>query len=52
MKNKPCPFCGKELQQENRWNPYARKNCGDLPFTTFYKHPFNGCLLSLDGVAR
>ena len=25
MKNKPCPFCGADLVQENRLNPLAKK---------------------------
>lgn len=28
MKNKPCPFCGADLVQENRLNPLAKKICG------------------------
>ena len=46
MKLKPCPFCDAQLKQENRLNPDAKKNCGDLPFITFYVHPSNGCILS------
>ena len=42
---KPCPFCGAKLRQENRLNPDAKKNCGDLPFITYYVHPNNECFL-------
>ena len=44
MKNKPCPFCGVDLVQENRLNPLAKKYA-DIPFRTFYVHPKNGCVL-------
>ena len=44
MKNKPCPFCGADLVQENRLNPLAKKYA-DIPFRTFYVHPKNGCFL-------
>ena len=44
MKNKPCPFCGAKLVQENRLNPLAKKY-DDFPFRTFYVHPNNGCFL-------
>ena len=44
MKNKPCPFCGADLVQENRLNPLAKKYA-DIPFRTFYVHPKNSCLL-------
>ena len=44
MKNKPCPFCGVDLVQENRLNPLAKKYA-DIPFRTFYAHPKNGCFL-------
>ena len=44
MKNKPCPFCGVDLVQENRLNPLAKKYA-DIPFRTFYFHPKNGCFL-------
>lgn len=44
MKNKPCPFCGVDLVQENRLNPLAKKYA-DIPFRTFYVHAKNGCFL-------
>lgn len=44
MKNKPCPFCGVDLVQENRLNPLAKKYA-DIPFRAFYVHPKNGCFL-------
>ena len=44
MKNKPCPFCGVDLVQENRLNPLAKKYA-DIPFRTFYVRPKNGCFL-------
>lgn len=44
MKNKPCPFCGADLVQENRLNPLAKKYA-DIPFRTFYVHPKNSCFL-------
>ena len=44
MKNKPCPFCGVDLVQENRLNPLAKKYA-DIPFRTFYVHHKNGCFL-------
>ena len=44
MKNKPCPFCGVDLVQENRLNPLAKKYA-DIPFRTVYVHPKNGCFL-------
>lgn len=44
MKNKPCPFCGVDLVQENRLNPLAKKYA-DIPFRTFYVHPKNDCFL-------
>lgn len=44
MKNKPCPFCGADLVQENRLNPLAKKYA-DILFRTFYVHPKNGCFL-------
>lgn len=44
MKNKPCPFCGADLVQENQRDPLAKKY-GDLPFKTFHVHPMNGCFL-------
>lgn len=42
MKNKPCPFCGANLIQENLLCPLAKKY-GE--FKTFYVHPENGCVL-------
>lgn len=42
MTIKRCPFCGCQLQQENRWVEAKRD---ELPFQTFYVHPANRCIL-------